>query len=243
MAEYYASKVIKVAEGEIGVTESPKNSNKQKYGKEYGVNGTAWCCQFVWWVFKHAGASELFYGGDKTAWVPSVRKHYTKKGKWIRRGDGTPKPGDLIIFGNRDDSGSGKHIGIVTKVTSSTVYTIEGNTTKSGFSANGGMVAAKSYSRTNSNIAGYCTVDYDKESEAKTVMIELNQLEKGSKGDNVKALQILLIGYGFDCGNYGVDGDFGSATNEAVRNYQKAKGLTVDGIVGKNTWNKLLGGM
>ena len=235
-----ANDVIKIAQGEIGVKESPANSNMQKYGKEYGANGTAWCCQFVWWVFKHAGASELFYGGGKTAWVPSVRKHYAQKGKWIRRGDGTPKPGDLIIFGNRDDSGSGKHIGIITKVTSSTVYTVEGNTTKTGYSANGGMVAAKSYSRTNSNIAGYCTVDYDKESEAKTVMIELNQLEKGSKGDNVKALQILLIGYGFDCGNYGADGDFGSATNEAVRKYQKAKGLTVDGIVGEKTWKKIL---
>ena len=238
----FANKIIEIAKAEIGVTESPKNSNNQKYGKEYGVNGTAWCCQFVWWVFKHAGASELFYGGDKTAWVPSVRKHYTKKGKWIRRGDGTPKPGDLIIFGNRDDSGSGKHIGIITKVTSSTVYTVEGNTTKSGYSANGGMVAAKSYSRTNSNIAGYCSVDYNKESEAKTVMIELNELEKGSKGDNVKALQTLLIGYGFDCGKYGADGDFGLATDEAVKAYQKKNGLDVDGIVGKNTWNKLLGG-
>ena len=238
----FADKIIEIAKAEIGVTESPKNSNKQKYGKEYGVNGTAWCCQFVWWVFKHAGASALFYGGGKTAWVPSVRKHYTQKGKWIRRGDGTPKPGDLIIFGNRDDSGSGKHIGIVTKVTSSTVYTVEGNTTKSGYSANGGMVAAKSYSRTNGNIAGYCSVDYDDEVK-ETVEMTLEVLKKGSKGDNVKALQILLIGYGFDCGSYGADGDFGSATDEAVRNYQKAKGLTVDGIVGKNTWNKLLGGM
>ena len=241
MAEYYASKVIKVAEGEIGVTESPKNSNKQKYGKEYGVNGTAWCCQFVWWVFKHAGASELFYGGGKTAWVPSVRKHYAKKGKWIRRGDGTPKPGDLIIFGNRDDSGSGKHIGIITKVTSSTVYTVEGNTTKTGYSANGGMVAAKSYSRTNSNIAGYCSVDYDDE-EKETVEVTVETLKKGSKGDNVKALQTLLIGYGYDCGRHGADGDFGSATDEAVKAYQKKNGLDVDGIVGKNTWNKLLGG-
>ena len=238
----FANKIIEIAKAEIGVTESPKNSNKQKYGKEYGVNGTAWCCQFVWWVFKHAGASELFYGGGKTAWVPSVRKHYTQKGKWIRRGNGTPKPGDIIIFGNRDDSGSGKHIGIVTKVTSSTVYTIEGNTTKSGFSANGGMVAAKSYSRTNSNIAGYCSVDYDDEAK-ETFEVTVETLKKGSKSDNVKALQILLIGYGFNCGKYGTDGDFGSATDEAVRNYQKAKGLTVDGIVGKNTWNKLLGGM
>lgn len=38
-----------------------------------------------------------------------------------------------------------------------------------------------------------------------------------------------------------VDGIFGTKTLAAVRQYQKANGLTVDGIVGKNTWKKLLG--
>ena len=66
-------------------------------------------------------------------------------------------------------------------------------------------------------------------------------LKKGSKGASVKALQILLIGNGISCGSYGADGDFGSATDEAVRAYQKANGLAVDGIVGVNTWSKLLG--
>ncbi len=235
-----ADDVIRVALGEVGVKESPKNSNKQKYGKEYGVNGTAWCCQFVWWCFKHANASSLFYGGKKTAWVPSVRKYFTNIGKWIRRGNGTPKKGDLIIFGNRDDNGSGKHIGIITKVTSSKVYTVEGNTTKSGYSANGGMVAEKSYLRTNSNIAGYCSIDYDDEREDK-IMIELNQLEKGNKGEQVKTVQRLLIALGYDIGKYGVDGDFGDDTVKSVKKFQKAKKLTADGIVGKNTWSALLG--
>ncbi len=241
MAKHYAKDVIAVAKGEVGVAESPKNSNKQKYGKEYGVNGTAWCCQFLWWVFKHAKAPKLFYDGRKTAWVPTVRKHYTAKGKWIRRGDGTPKAGDLVIFGDRNKAGSGKHIGILTKVTKTRVYTVEGNTTKSGFSANGGMVAAKSYLRTSSNIAGYCTIDYDSESEEKTVMISLNQLEKGSDGEQVKTVQRLLIALGYKLEKYGVDGDFGDETVEAVKAYQKAKKLTADGVVGKNTWSALLG--
>ena len=71
--------------------------------------------------------------------------------------------------------------------------------------------------------------------------ITIKQLEKGSEGDRVKALQILLIGYGYSCGIAGVDGDFGSATDKAVRAYQKAKGLEVDGSVGPKTWAKLLG--
>lgn len=71
--------------------------------------------------------------------------------------------------------------------------------------------------------------------------VELKVLKKGSKGTDVKSLQILLIGYGYSCGSAGADGDFGSGTDKAVRAYQKAKGLTVDGCVGSNTWGKLLG--
>ena len=38
-----------------------------------------------------------------------------------------------------------------------------------------------------------------------------------------------------------VDGIFGSGTKQAVINYQRSKGLSADGIVGQNTWRKLLG--
>ena len=71
--------------------------------------------------------------------------------------------------------------------------------------------------------------------------VELKVLRKGAKGSEVKALQTLLIGYGFSCGSYGADGSFGSATDSAVRAYQKAKGLDVDGVVGPATWKSLLG--
>lgn len=72
----------------------------------------------------------------------------------------------------------------------------------------------------------------------KTVMVELNVLRKGSKGSQVRTLQRLLTAVGCECGN--VDGIFGSRTLIAVKVFQKAKGLTVDGVVGKNTWNALL---
>lgn len=72
-------------------------------------------------------------------------------------------------------------------------------------------------------------------------VVNIKMLSKGSKGETVKALQTLLIGYGYSCGSYGADGDFGNGTDKAVKAYQKAKGLEVDGIVGTNTWKKLLG--
>lgn len=71
--------------------------------------------------------------------------------------------------------------------------------------------------------------------------VNVKVLKKGSKGDAVKSLQILLIGYGYSCGNSGADGDFGSGTDKAVKAYQKANGLKVDGEVGSATWTKLLG--
>ena len=72
--------------------------------------------------------------------------------------------------------------------------------------------------------------------------LTLPMLQKGSRGETVKALQILLIGTepGYSCGRYGVDGDFGSATENAVRNFQRNNGLEVDGIAGPITWAKLL---
>jgi len=53
-------------------------------------------------------------------------------------------------------------------------------------------------------------------------------LKKGSKGESVRTLQEFL--------KITIDGDFGSKTESAVKAFQKKTGLTVDGVVGKNTW-------
>ena len=45
---------------------------------------------------------------------------------------------------------------------------------------------------------------------------------------------------GYSCGSYGADGDFGNGTYNAVVKFQKNHYLSADGIVGKNTWRKLL---
>ena len=74
-----------------------------------------------------------------------------------------------------------------------------------------------------------------------TPLSVLPALKKGSKGDTVKSLQILLNGYGYDLGSYGVDSDFGSATEKAVREFQAEKNLEADGVVGPKTWAALLG--
>lgn len=63
-------------------------------------------------------------------------------------------------------------------------------------------------------------------------------LQYGSKGSDVKELQQYLNNNGY---NLSVDGDFGDNTLSAVKDYQQKNGLSVDGIVGTNTWGKLLG--
>lgn len=72
-------------------------------------------------------------------------------------------------------------------------------------------------------------------------IVEVKQLKKGDKGGQVKAMQLLLIGYGHSCGSTGADGNFGGNTDSALRAFQKAKGLTADGLCGPRSWAKLLG--
>ena len=78
--------------------------------------------------------------------------------------------------------------------------------------------------------------------EEKTVNVTLNVLQKGSKGEQVKALQRMLYAMGYALGTKNpCDGDFGAKTDAAVRAYQKDNRLTADGIVGEKTWTSLLG--
>jgi hypothetical protein len=71
--------------------------------------------------------------------------------------------------------------------------------------------------------------------------VEIKILRKGDKGNEVKAMQILLAGNGCKCGSSGADGDFGPATEGALKEYQQKKNLEVDAICGPATWASLLG--
>ncbi len=68
-------------------------------------------------------------------------------------------------------------------------------------------------------------------------------LYRGSSGDKVVQLQTFLNYIGgvyTSIPSVTVDGSFGTATENAVRAFQRAFSLTADGIVGRNTWNALL---
>lgn len=80
----------------------------------------------------------------------------------------------------------------------------------------------------------------EKTSKTESVVYDMKTLRVGNKGTQVMVLQWLL-NHTTNYTSGKVDGIFGTKTLAAVREYQKANGLTVDGVVGKNTWKKLLG--
>lgn len=118
--------ILKKAESYLGKTGS-------QFWKAYGYNhAVAWCCIWVWYVFKQCKASDLFYGGGKVCNVANADNWLRKNCEWIKMKDA--KAGDIVIFtwtanaGNNTRTGRRDHIGIVVKAESGTkLKTIEGN--------------------------------------------------------------------------------------------------------------------
>jgi len=65
-------------------------------------------------------------------------------------------------------------------------------------------------------------------------------IRRGNKGKDVTEAQTILKRLGYNLGSYGVDGDFGSATEKAVKAFQQDHHLQVDGVIGPMTWDALL---
>ena len=243
-------RVIAVAEGETGYLEKKSNndlddktanagsSNYTKYNRDMkawagsaGINDQ-WCQNFVDWCFVTAfgidGARKLLY--KFTNYTPTGSNAFKKRGRYIERGKGRPQRGDVIYFYSSAKGRIG-HVGIVYKVGGSTVYTIEGNTSgASSLVTNGGGVRKKSYSLTSTYIDGYGRVDYDALQDMAPLRLGDRVLKNGDEGEDVKAMQQLLIALGYDCGSYGADGEFGDCTEMALRAAQSAAGISEDGI-------------
>ena len=61
--------------------------------------------------------------------------------------------------------------------------------------------------------------------------------KQGSRGETVKQIQRVIKNAGYYTGS--IDGIYGAKTTEGVRKYQRAKGLTADGVAGPNTLRKM----
>ena len=63
-------------------------------------------------------------------------------------------------------------------------------------------------------------------------------VRKGARGNITKLIQEKLVGLGYNTN--GIDGIFGTATRNAIVQFQNKSGIASDGIVGRNTWRKLI---
>ena len=68
------------------------------------------------------------------------------------------------------------------------------------------------------------------------------QVQQGSNGDAVSAVQSQIHSRGDGASQITIDGSFSPVTTDAVRAFQTLLGLSVDGIVGPQTWNHLVNG-
>lgn len=243
--------LIALAEKQVGYLEKASNSqldsftanagynNWTKYGRDYDsfmgtkLNGQPWCAMFCTWLAIQLGVSLDDYYHH--AYCPYGVTWYKNKGWWHT----TPQVGDMIYFKN--SSGVASHIGIVYKVDSSYVYTIEGNTSgTAGVVANGGGVFKKSYSRGYSSIMGYGRPNYSAATndpdEFGCIYPEPTYiLRKGSTGNGVSWAQFMLTFCGYDIGPAGIDGDFETSTLSAAVKFQTDHGLESDGEIGELT--------
>lgn len=201
-----------------------------------------WCDAFVDWCFQEAyGVSNArsLLGGNFNDYTVASAQLYKNKGAWYK----SPKVGDQIFFKN---SKRICHTGLVYKVTSTRVYTIEGNTSgASGVVANGGGVCKKSYALTYDRIAGYGRPKYDKaptsSAGSTSSKIETPKKETSSKvvptkiTANVRSIQKWLNEY-YNA-KLVVDGDYGKKTKAAlVKAWQtEAGGLSIDGDFGSKS--------
>lgn len=209
------------------------NSHKP-LARGYAVKYTdEWCATFVSAVSIACGMTDIM---PTECSCSKMIELYKKLGRWQESDAYVPSPGDLIMYdwedsGRGDNTGIPNHVGIVLAVNGTTITVIEGNKNES--------VAYRAINVNGKYIRGYCLPDYDVVAARNTVSLNVSVLKRGSTGYQVKALQALLNGYGFNCGN--VDGDFGSKTYTGLCKYQNAVGLEVDGSCGPKTWKSLLG--
>ena len=164
-----------------------------------------------------------------------------KKGIWEESDDHIPAPGDLIFYdwqddGKGDNIGNPDHVGIVEKVSGDTIILIEGNYQNSVMRRH--IRIGARYIR-GFGVPKYAEEEAVEEKEQEGYTMTMRNLSSGCKGEDVKALQILLNGRGYSCGT--ADGDFGSKTEKAVKRYQTAEKLVADGVVGPQTMSRILG--
>ena len=255
MSKSTALGVMRIALQQYGITEHPAGSNRNKYGKAFGMDGEPWCAEYVWYCGDKATGDNPIYKSANAAGIEDMTvKH--KGGKYIlKKTSSNAKKkaalpgyrfGDQISF-NFHGGSSRDHTGLIVGVHGSTIYCMEGNTSFNdrGSQSNGGCVALRERSYT----TGVCIVRPDYApfkwhvpTKAYTGKIPAlpkdGSFDYKDKGSAVKVLQEALAwanGYDLE-----PDGDFGRLTFAEVVIFQVSQGLVPDGSFGKASLEELV---
>ena len=220
------SKLLKIAFQELGQKEIKGDGHNGRiltYAKEAGfewvsTDETPWCSIFLSWC---AMKAELQRSKKANA------KSWLEIGKKVHN----PRTGDIVVFHRGHKSDWRGHVAIYLghDQSGSKVSALGGNQSNS--------VSIGVYN--DSKVAGYVRI-----SEEVYYELPLPSLKKGSKGQEVKNLQLILKDNGFDCG--AIDGDYGDKTASAVMSLQ-LKNSIIDSVIGEygneeyDTLHRLIG--
>lgn len=221
---------------QIAADNSHGYDQTQRWGPDYD------CSSFVIAAFKQAGVPlTCNYTGNMRA--DMLRHGFMDVTGSVNRSTGSGlQPGDVLLHERNHTAlyiGGGK----VVQASINELGTVTGG--KSG-DQTGREIAERVYY----NYPWDCVLRYTAASESGTpettskggkCMVELRQLRQGMTGEDVRAMQLILIGRGHSCGSDGADGEFGKNTAAALRDFQRVSGLDTDAICGARTWAKLIG--
>ena len=237
--------VVRVALSQLGYTEqggAHHDGNETIFGKWFGLDRNPWCDMFVSWAAYTAGAPQGPRGSKGFASCSAHLAWARKQGLVVSK----PMVGALVFF-------TYSHVGIITRVrTDGTFDVCAGNTTAQHTGddrqdRNGGVVANKTYTR--SKVLAFAKlegVDYGAmptkvvtgRPVPKTLQRVLGLASPYTKGDDVTLLQRRLVALKLLAKDE-VDGVYGERTERAVKAFQRARKLKVDGVVGAVTWHAL----
>lgn len=266
----YSSEVIRQARAWLGFKESDGTHkaiidvyNKHKpLARGYKVKYTdSWCATFVSAVAIKLGYTDII---PTECGCPQMVSKFKELGCWVENENRKPNVGDIIFYdwednGKGDNLGNPNHVGIVEKVSGVIITIIEGNYDNS--------VKRRTMAVNGKYIRGYGVPKYDTSNKVDEKVLEWQNAaikdgykfpkygadgEWGAECEAVAKKAVckkLILGYKNKnltkivqkAVGVTVDGKFGKNTKAAVIALQTFEGLEPDGVVGYNTWKKILG--
>jgi len=207
---------LKIALGELGQKEirgAQHNERILEYqqmtGLDFGTDEVAWCSIFANWVVQQANL-EMSNSAMARSWLKIGHKT-----EW-------PQPGDIVVFWSGDRDSAFGHVGFFIGFTKSgkSIYCIGGNQDDEVNVKTFPLDRILEFRSLTDNIL----VSY---------IIPTGYLRQGDSNENVKRLQKILVQLNYLSGV--PDAVFGRYTETALKAFQTAKGITVDGIYGSES--------